>query len=82
LNNNYYFSVNKKKWSIKAIEERKVNKLIQDLQISDFLARLICSRNISLDKAEDFINPSLRKQLPSPLLRGETRLLASVSNKL
>jgi single-stranded-DNA-specific exonuclease len=68
LNNNYYFSVNKKKWSIKAIEERKVNKLIQDFQINDFLARLICSRNINIDKAEDFINPSLRKQLPSPFL--------------
>ena len=68
MNNNYYFSVNKKKWSIKAIEERKVNKLIQDLQINDFLARLICSRNINIDKAEDFINPSLRKQLPSPFL--------------
>ncbi len=68
MNSNYYFSVNNKKWLIKAIEERKVNKLIQDLQISDFLARLICSRNINIDKAENFINPSLRNQLPSPLL--------------
>jgi len=68
LNSNYYFSVNKKKWSVKSIEERKVNKLIQDLNISDFLARLICSRDITTDKAEDFINPSLRNQLPSPML--------------
>lgn len=68
MNSNYYFSVNKKKWSIKPIEERKVNKLIQDLNISDLLARLICSRGITTDKAEDFINPSLRNQLPSPML--------------
>ena len=68
MNSNYYFSVNKKKWSVKSIEERKVNKLIQDLNISDFLARLICSRDITIDQAEDFINPSLRNQLPSPML--------------
>ena len=74
MNNNYYFSINKKKWAIKAVEERKVNKLIQDLQISDFLARLICSRNIDLDKAEGYINPTLRKELPSPLLLKDMKL--------
>jgi single-stranded-DNA-specific exonuclease len=68
LSNNYFYSVNNKKWSIKTIEERKVNKLIQDLAISDFLARIICSRNIEISQAENFIYPSLKKQLPSPLL--------------
>jgi len=68
LISNYFNSVNNKKWSLRAIEERKVNKLIQDLEISDFLARFVSSRNIEIDKAEDFINPSIRKQLPSPLL--------------
>ena len=68
MSNNYLYSVNNKKWSIKTIEERKVNKLIQDLAISDFLARIICSRNIEISQAEDFIYPSLKKQLPSPLL--------------
>ena len=64
--NNYFNSVKKKKWSLKNIEERKVTKLIQDLQISDFLARIICSREIDLNNAEDFLKPSLKKYLPSP----------------
>ena len=68
MSNNYFYSVNNKKWSIKTIEERKVNKLIQDLAISDFLARIFCSRNIKISQAENFIYPSLKKQLPSPLL--------------
>jgi single-stranded-DNA-specific exonuclease len=67
LNNTYFHSVKKKKWSLKSIEERKVNKLTQDLQISDFLAQVICSRNIEISNVEDFLRPSLKKNLPSPL---------------
>lgn len=67
MNGNYYNSVKKKIWSLKDIEERKVNKLVQDLQISDFLARIICSRGIDIDKAEIYLYPSLRETLPSPL---------------
>jgi len=68
LLNNYYNSVKQKTWSLKHIEERKVNKIVQDLQISDFLARIICTRDIAIDEVEDFIEPSLKKNLPSPLL--------------
>ena len=67
MNNTYFHSVKKKKWSLKSIEERKVNKLTQDLQISDFLAQVICSRNIEISNVEDFLRPSLKKNLPSPL---------------
>tara|TARA_Y100001970_G_scaffold291373_1_gene428279 strand:- start:5436 stop:7175 length:1740 start_codon:yes stop_codon:yes gene_type:complete len=66
LSNYYYNSVKDKTWSLKNIEERKVNKLVQDLQISDFLARIICSRGIDIDKVEGFLRPSLRENLPSP----------------
>jgi len=66
LSNYYYNSVKEKTWSIKNIEERKVTKLVQDLQISDFLARIICSRGIDIDKAKGFLRPSLRENLPSP----------------
>ncbi len=54
MSNCYYNSVKDKTWSIKNIEERKVNKLVQDLQISDFLARIICSRGIDVDKVKGF----------------------------
>ncbi|PPR15787.1 MAG: Single-stranded-DNA-specific exonuclease RecJ [Alphaproteobacteria bacterium MarineAlpha9_Bin3] len=66
MSNYYYNSVKDKTWSLKNIEERKVNKLVQDLQISDFLARIICSRGIDIDKVEGFLRPSLRENLPSP----------------
>ncbi len=55
-----------KRWSLKNIEERKVNKLVQDLQISDFLARIICARDIDISNVEGFLNPSLKSNLPSP----------------
>ena len=63
---NYYNSVKQKRWSLKNIEERKVNKLVQDLQISDFLARIICARDIDISNVEGFLNPSLKNNLPSP----------------
>ena len=68
MSNNYYNSVKQKSWSLKHIEDRKVNKIVQDFQISDFLARIICARDIEIDSVEDFIEPSLKKHLPSPLL--------------
>jgi len=66
LSNNYYNSVKQKRWCLKNIEERKVNKLVQDLQISDFLARIICTRDIKIDNVDDFLRPSLKNNLPSP----------------
>ena len=62
---NYYNSVKQKRWSLKNIEDRKVNKLVQDLQISDFLARIICARDIDISNVESFLNPSLKNNLPS-----------------
>ena len=32
-----FISVTGKKWALRDIEERKVDKLVQDLEISDFL---------------------------------------------
>ena len=55
-----------KRWSLKNIEDRTVNKLVQDLQISDFLARIICTRDIDISNVESFLNPSLKNNLPSP----------------
>ena len=67
MSDSHFNSVKKKLWSLKNIEERKVNKLVQDLQISDFLARIICTRGIDIEEADSFLRPSLRENLPSPL---------------
>ena len=65
-NEKIFNSVNNKQWLIKDIDNLKVSKLIQDLDINDLLARFICSRGIKLENAEVFLNPSLKKQIPSP----------------
>ena len=58
FNENIFYSVNNKKWLIKDIDNLKVSKLVQDLDINDALARFICSRGIEIKNAEAFLNPS------------------------
>tara|TARA_B100000686_G_C16805932_1_gene990403 strand:+ start:4353 stop:6101 length:1749 start_codon:yes stop_codon:yes gene_type:complete len=62
----FFNSVNNKQWLIKDVDNLKVSKLVQDLDINDLLARLICSRGIESENAKVFLNPSLKKQIPSP----------------
>ena len=65
-----FISVTGKKWALRDIEERKVDKLVQDLEISDFLARIACSRQEKLDShlVERWLDPKLKSELPSPML--------------
>ena len=66
-----FYSVTGKEWALKAIQERKIDKLVQELDISDFLARIVCSRNLDLidsDIAEKWLEPRLKSELPSPFL--------------
>ena len=44
---NHFNSVSDRKWSLIGIEERLIDKLVQDLEISDFLARIVSSRSNS-----------------------------------
>ena len=66
-----FYSVTGKEWALKAIQERKIDKLVQELDISDFLARIVCSRNLDLvdsDIAEKWLEPRLKSELPSPFI--------------
>lgn len=53
-----------KKWSIKASNDLLAAQLVQSMQISDFIAKLLVSRGITLDSAESFLNPKIRDLLP------------------
>ena len=86
LEENSFDSVNKKLWSIKDIDNLKVTKLIQEFDIDDLLARFICSRNIDFNNVSDFLNPSLKKQIPSPFIisdmsKGADRIVKAILNK-
>ena len=66
IDEKYSYSVSKKRWAIRDVDNLKTAKLVQKLNISDYLARYICSRGVDINKAELYLNPSLKKQIPSP----------------
>lgn len=53
-------------WSSLNINESLINDLIRQLQISDFLARLLSSRVTSSEEASLFLNPKIKSTLPDP----------------
>ena len=68
---NHFNSVSDRKWSLIGIEERLIDKLVQDLEISDFLARIVSSRSNSPFNsviAKKWLDPKLKFDLPSPFV--------------
>ena len=68
---NHFNSVSDRKWSLIGIEERLIDKLVQDLEISDFLARIVSSRSNSPFNsviAKKWLDPKLKFDLPSPFI--------------
>ena len=86
MEENKFHSVSGKYWSIKEVDNLKAQQLVQKLNISDILARFICSRGIDSDNADTFLKPSLKKQLPSPFVikdmsKGADRIAKAIINK-
>ncbi len=59
-------SVLGRRWEVAKTDERQALALEQKLGITGHIARLLVNRNISLEEAENFINPSIRSSLPDP----------------
>ena len=59
-------SVTGKKWVSRLKNERLAKALAQKLEIHDVLARVIAARDISIDDARQFLNPTIRMMLPDP----------------
>ncbi len=55
-------------WVLTNAEDRLVMQYMQAYELPEFLARILVSRNISFDKVEDFLTPSLKRLLPEPYL--------------
>jgi single-stranded-DNA-specific exonuclease len=56
-----------RRWQIKPADERLVLALRQKLALPDIVCQLLAARGITLESAEEFLNPSLRASLPDPL---------------
>ncbi len=54
-------------WQLRESDERLVTTLIQKLELPEIIARVLVGRGVSLEEAEDFLQPTLRKLLPDPL---------------
>lgn len=61
-------SFSEKRWVLRACEEAYVMTLTQKLGLSPTLARLLATRGHDLESIPLFLEPSLRKHLPDPLI--------------
>jgi single-stranded-DNA-specific exonuclease len=59
-------SVQGRPWRLRAADNYLAEALAQQYQLPEPLARLLAARKIGLDEAHDFLNPSLRGQMPDP----------------
>ncbi len=59
-------SVLGKFWQPVKIQEDLVTRISRELQIGDFLAKLVSSRVSSAEEAFDFLDPKIKKLLPNP----------------
>lgn len=72
-------------WEMQDTDEREVLTLTQRFGLPEVLARILSSRGITADTAEDFLNPTLKKNLPNPLTlkdmeKAANRMADSVMN--
>jgi len=59
-------SVTGKIWTLRSCDERQATSLAQKFDLPEIVARILSSRGITSEIAEDFLSPSLRSSLPDP----------------
>ena len=59
-------SVAGRRWRLRAGDERLARALSQRFALPDLVGRILATRGIGLEAAEDFLNPRLRALLPDP----------------
>ncbi len=59
-------SVLGRQWSLRKFSERQALTLAQGLGIPELWGRLLAARKVSLENANDFLNPTLKRSLPDP----------------
>ncbi|MGE0753755.1 MAG: single-stranded-DNA-specific exonuclease RecJ [Alphaproteobacteria bacterium] len=73
-------------WLLRAADERKAALLVQRYGLPEIVARILAARGIAEDDVEDFLNPSLKSQLPDPfhlkdMDKAADRIVRAIQNK-
>ena len=61
-----YKSVTGKNWLFNKYEENYTKKIYETFHFNEILSKIISIRKIELDQIEDFINPTIKNNLPNP----------------
>ena len=61
-----YKSVTGKNWLFKKYDENYAKKISETFRFNEFLSKIISIRKIELDQIENFINPTIKKNLTNP----------------
>ena len=61
-----YKSVTGKNWLLKDYEENYSKKISETFNLNEILSKIISIRKIQLDQIEDFINPTIKKNIINP----------------
>ena len=61
-----YKSVTEKNWLFKQYDENYAKKIYETFHFNEILSKIISIRKIELDQIENFINPTIKKNLPDP----------------
>lgn len=77
-------SITGKIWQPRQVDERLILALKQKLDLPEIVARVLAARDIGLDDAERFLNPTLKDLLPDPshlldLTPAVDRIIAAIS---
>jgi single-stranded-DNA-specific exonuclease len=55
-----------RRWRLETGDEVLARQLLQELELSPVLARLLAARGVAVSEARDYLNPTLKKFLPDP----------------
>ncbi|MDR2902213.1 MAG: single-stranded-DNA-specific exonuclease RecJ [Lactobacillales bacterium] len=72
-------------WEFRPVEDKKVQTLVQRYNLSETIARILASREITSETAEAFLYPTLRQHLPNPFTlkdmeKAALRMAESIQN--
>ena len=60
-----------RRWQLTAVDEDAARTLVQEAGLSAATARLLASRGIHAAEVHDYLNPTLKKLMPDPLVLAE-----------
>jgi len=59
-------SIGGRYWTLRQADERQAGALRQQFGLPDIVARILAARGFTTETANDFLNPTLRRQMPDP----------------